>query len=57
MNKAASFLGLLFRPEDGGDMFPRNVVWLSQDYMVFIPEDGTLHNHYCENSCGLLVYI
>jgi hypothetical protein len=25
-------LGLLFDPDDGGDMFLRNVGWLSEDY-------------------------
>jgi hypothetical protein len=27
-------LGLLFEPEDEGDMFLRNVGWLSTDYMA-----------------------
>jgi hypothetical protein len=42
-------LSLFFDPEDGGDMFPWNVGWLSTDYMANIPEDDTLHNHCCEN--------
>jgi hypothetical protein len=29
-----SLFGLLFSPEDGGDMFLRNVWWLSTDYMA-----------------------
>jgi hypothetical protein len=31
------FLALLI-PEDGGDIFPRNVGWLSTDYMVLYPK-------------------
>jgi hypothetical protein len=31
--------------EDGGEMFIRNVGWLSTNYT----EDRTLHNHCCEN--------
>jgi hypothetical protein len=34
----AGFLpGLLFDPEDGGDMFVRNVSWLETDYTVLNP--------------------
>jgi hypothetical protein len=40
--------GLFFNPEDG-NMFLRNVGWLSTDYRRYIPEDRTLHNHGCEN--------
>jgi hypothetical protein len=40
--------GLFFDPEDGGDMFLRNVGWLSTVYMRYIPEDSTFHNHRCE---------
>jgi uncharacterized membrane protein YciS (DUF1049 family) len=79
-------LGLYFYPEDGGDMFLRNISWLPTDYTLlaicfhagfllslfftlkmeaifssetsvdfhqttrrYIPEDGTLHNHRCDN--------
>jgi hypothetical protein len=30
-------LGLLFDPEDGGDMFLQNTGWLSTNYMVLYP--------------------
>jgi hypothetical protein len=29
---ARFFLGLFFYPEDGGDIFLQNVIWLSADY-------------------------
>jgi hypothetical protein len=32
---ACFFLGLFFDPEDGGDMFLRNVDWLSMDNRAF----------------------
>jgi hypothetical protein len=38
-----------FDPEDGRDMFLRNVGFLSTDYTGYIPEDRSLHNHRCEN--------
>jgi hypothetical protein len=38
-----------FDPEDGGDMFLRNVGRHSTDYTELILKDGTLHNHRCEN--------
>jgi hypothetical protein len=41
--------GLFFDPEDAGEIFLRNVGWLSTDYMAFISEDRTLYNHRCEN--------
>jgi hypothetical protein len=51
---AVTLLGL-FDFEYGGDIFLRNVSWLSADYTVF-PEDSTFHNYQCENlkSCMLL---
>jgi hypothetical protein len=38
-----------FDPEDEGDMFLRNVGWHWTDYTTYIPENGILHNHRCEN--------
>jgi hypothetical protein len=35
--EASSQQGLFFDPEDGGDMFLRNVGWLSTDYTVLYP--------------------
>jgi hypothetical protein len=32
------FLGLVFDPEDGGDMFFRNIGSLSADYAVLYPK-------------------
>jgi hypothetical protein len=34
---ARFLLALFFDPEDGGDMFLRNIGWLSRDYMVLYP--------------------
>jgi hypothetical protein len=42
-------LDLFFDPEDGGDMFLRNVCCLSTDYTSYIPEDITLYTHRYEN--------
>jgi hypothetical protein len=39
MFHAGFFLGVIFKPEEGGDMFLRKAGWLSTDY---IPEDGIL---------------
>jgi hypothetical protein len=39
---AGFLLGILFNPEDGGDMFFRNVGWLSTDYIAIYPR--TLEN-------------
>jgi hypothetical protein len=48
-SRVGFLLGLSF-PEDGGDMFRRNIDWHLTDYTWrYIPEDGTLHNHGCEN--------
>jgi hypothetical protein len=46
---AGFFLSFLFSPEDGGDMFLRNVGWLSvATTWSYIPE-RIVHNHRCEN--------
>jgi hypothetical protein len=46
-----------FDPEDGGDIFLRNVGGHSTDYLLgYIPQDGTLHNHRCENLKSYKVY-
>jgi hypothetical protein len=42
-------LGLFFDSENGGDMFLRNVGWLSTDYATIIREDRTRRNHLGEN--------
>jgi hypothetical protein len=39
---AGPLLGLLFDPEDGGDMFLRNNCSPSLDYAVLFPEDKNL---------------
>jgi hypothetical protein len=44
-------LGLFFDPEDEGDMFLRNVGWLSTDYTALY-----LHNHRCENPKSYTLY-
>jgi hypothetical protein len=53
----SALLGLFFEPEDGGDMFLQNIDWLSVDYAaLYIPEDGTLHNHCYENLKSYFIY-
>jgi hypothetical protein len=37
MLRAGFLLGLLFSPDNGGDLFLRNVGWLSTDYMALHP--------------------
>jgi hypothetical protein len=37
---AGFLLGLFFGPEDGGDMFLRNVGWFLKDYMVLYRVKG-----------------
>jgi hypothetical protein len=44
-----SCLPYFFDPEDGGDMFLRNIGWLITDYAAIYPQDGTLSSHSCEN--------
>jgi hypothetical protein len=53
------FLGLFFGPEDGRDMFLRNVGYLSTDCTALYPEDRTLHNHSCQNlkSYKITIYL
>jgi hypothetical protein len=46
---AGSCWNYFFDPEDGGDMFLRNVGSTQQTTQRHTPEDDTLHNHSCEN--------
>jgi hypothetical protein len=48
MAQAGYLRGLFFDPEDGGDIFLRDVDRLQTDY-IYIPKDRPLHNHKCEN--------
>jgi hypothetical protein len=47
---AGFLIGLLFDPENGGDVFLWNVGWLS-------PENGTFHGHRCENLKSNSMYL
>jgi hypothetical protein len=45
---ASLLLGLFFDLEDGGDIFLRNVSWLSMDYMALYPRRwNSSENEYC----------
>jgi hypothetical protein len=46
-----------FYPEDGGDMFLRNVCLTQQTARRHIPEDDTLHNHCCENLKSYVIFL
>jgi hypothetical protein len=41
----------LFDPENGSDIFLRNVSRFSTDY-IYISEKGTLHNHCYDDLCS-----
>jgi hypothetical protein len=41
-----SLLGLFFDPEDGGDVFLRNVGWFSTGYTGLYPKRQTFSNHH-----------
>jgi hypothetical protein len=48
---------LVFDPEDGGDIFLRNVgsyIWTIRRY---IPEDEKVHNYRCESLKSYLLYL
>jgi hypothetical protein len=46
----AGFLhGLIFDPEDGGDMALRNVGYFQRTTRCYIPKDSTVHKYRCEN--------
>jgi hypothetical protein len=52
-----SFLLHLFSgPDRGSEMFLRNVGWLSTDYTVLYPRNGTLYSHGCENIKSLIMH-
>jgi hypothetical protein len=48
-------LGLFFNPEDGGDMFLRNIDF-QHTTQHYIPEDRPLHNNLCENSKSFILF-
>jgi hypothetical protein len=47
--RAGFLLGLLFNPEEGGDMFLRKVGLLHRTTRRYVLEYRILHNHSCEN--------
>jgi hypothetical protein len=44
---AACFLGLIFKPENGNDIFPLNVLLLQWTTGRFVPKDIKLPSHRC----------
>jgi hypothetical protein len=44
-----SLAWIIFDSENGGDIFFRNVNWLSTNFTAFYPKISSLHNHRCEN--------
>jgi hypothetical protein len=44
MLKAGFLYGLLYNPEDGGDMFLHDVGWLPMDYHDVIPQNIEMFN-------------
>jgi hypothetical protein len=47
---AGFLIALFFDPEDGGDIFIRNVFCLSVDYTMLY------HNHLCESTSFFITY-
>jgi hypothetical protein len=50
-------LDLFFDPEDGGDIFFRNIDGFQRTTRFYAPEDRTLHNYSCENLKFYTIFI
>jgi hypothetical protein len=47
-----ALLGLFFYPENGGDMFLRNVIYLSTNYTALYPRRENSSENYCLQQCS-----